>query len=88
MHTINYLEHMMCYKVDLYGILKIKQYLKKEGDISYLAYGGDFGDFPNDYDFSGNGLVFANGEVTPKFYEIKYWYADILFEDIKEGLVK
>ena len=62
--------------------------LKKEGDISYLAYGGDFGDFPNDYDFSGNGLVFANGEVTPKFYEIKYWYADILFEDIKEGLVK
>ena len=62
--------------------------LKKEGDISYLAYGGDFGDFPNDYDFSGNGLVFANGEVTPKFYEIKYWYADILFEHIKEGLVK
>lgn len=62
--------------------------LKKEGDISYLAYGGDFGDFPNDYDFSGNGLVFANGEVTPKFYEIKYWYADVLFEDVKEGLVK
>ena len=62
--------------------------LKKEGEISYLAYGGDFGDFPNDYDFSGNGLVFANGEVTPKFYEIKYWYADVLFEDIEDGLVK
>ena len=62
--------------------------LKKEGEISYLAYGGDFGDFPNDYDFSGNGLVFANGEVTPKFYEIKYWYADVLFEDIEDGLVE
>ncbi|MGL6107988.1 glycoside hydrolase family 2 TIM barrel-domain containing protein, partial [Romboutsia sp.] len=61
--------------------------LKKEGDISYLAYGGDFGDFPNDYDFSGNGLVFANGKVTPKFYEIKYWYSDVLFEDLEEGLV-
>ncbi len=26
--------------------------LKKEGDIEYLAYGGDFGDFQNDFDFS------------------------------------
>ena len=62
--------------------------LKKEGDLEYLAYGGDFGDYPNDGDFSGNGLVFADGNITPKIYEIKYWYANIIFEDLEVGKVK
>lgn len=62
--------------------------LKKDGDFEYLAYGGDFGDYPNDGDFSGNGLVFADGDITPKIYEIKYWFADIIFEDIGVGKIK
>ncbi|MEG2786289.1 MAG: glycoside hydrolase family 2 TIM barrel-domain containing protein [Romboutsia sp.] len=62
--------------------------LKKEGDLEYLAYGGDFGDYPNDGDFSGNGIVFADGSLTPKIYEIKYWYSNIIFEDIEVGKVK
>lgn len=62
--------------------------VNKDGDIEYLAYGGDFGDYPNDGDFSGNGLVFADGSITPKFYEMKHWFADVIFEDIEIGKVK
>lgn len=51
MHIINYLGNNDVLQGGLYGTLKTKQSIKKEGDISYLAYGGDFGDFPNDYDF-------------------------------------
>lgn len=39
--------------------------------IEYLAYGGDFGDTPNDGNFCGNGLIFADGSLTPKIYEVK-----------------
>lgn len=31
-----------------------------------LCYGGDFKERPSDYDFCGNGLVFANRKNTPK----------------------
>ena len=31
-----------------------------------LCYGGDFGDRPSDYEFSGNGLVFADRTPAPK----------------------
>lgn len=46
----------------------------------FLAYGGDFGDRPTDYNFCGNGLVFANREVTPKMAEVKYCYQNIKIE--------
>ncbi|EKN65202.1 BgaM [Neobacillus bataviensis LMG 21833] len=44
---------------------------------TYLAYGGDFGESPNDGNFSGNGLLFANGSLTPKMYEVKKCYQPI-----------
>lgn len=50
----------------------------------FLAYGGDFEDRPTDYNFCGNGLVFANREITPKMPEVKYCYQNIkidIFED-------
>ena len=31
-----------------------------------LCYGGDFGERPSDYDFCGNGIVFADRTNTPK----------------------
>lgn len=62
--------------------------LNKKDNIEYLAYGGDFGDYPNDGDFCGNGLVFADGSLSPKIYEIKYWYGNILFKDLEIGKVK
>lgn len=40
----------------------------------FMAYGGDFKDRPNDGNFSGNGLVFADRQVTPKIQEVKYNY--------------
>ncbi|CAG7621783.1 Beta-galactosidase [Paenibacillus solanacearum] len=50
--------------------------------VPYLAYGGDFGDTPNDGNFSGNGLLFADGSVTPKIYEVKYCYQNVRFRAV------
>ncbi len=47
----------------------------------YLAYGGDFGDTPNDGTFAGNGLIFADGKVTPKLIETKKCYQNMWFKD-------
>ena len=40
----------------------------------YFAYGGDFGDRPSDYEFVGNGLLFADRAPTPKLAEAKACY--------------
>ncbi|MBE5800762.1 MAG: DUF4981 domain-containing protein [Clostridiales bacterium] len=42
-----------------------------------LAYGGDFGDRPNDGEFSGNGLVFADRTPTAKLVEASWHYQPI-----------
>ncbi len=47
----------------------------------YLAYGGDFGDTPNDGTFAGNGLLFADGKITPKLIETKKCYQNMWFKD-------
>ena len=44
-----------------------------------LCYGGDFKERPSDYDFCGNGLVFANRKNTPKMQEVKYCYQYVDF---------
>lgn len=41
-----------------------------------LMYGGDYGDRPSDYNFSGNGIVFADRTLTSKLQEVKYNYQD------------
>ena len=51
----------------------------------YLAYGGDFGDRPSDYNFSGNGLVFADNKLTPKLTLVKYNYQPFGIEISKDG---
>jgi beta-galactosidase len=58
--------------------------------VEYLAYGGDFGDKPNDGNFSGNGLIFADKSLTPKIYEVKKCYEAIHVKaiDLKEGIVQ
>lgn len=43
----------------------------------YLGYGGDFNDRPNDGEFSGNGLLFADRRVSPKMQEVRYLYQNI-----------
>ena len=43
----------------------------------YLAYGGNFGDIPNDGQFVMNGIVFADMEPKPQYYEVKKVYQHI-----------
>ena len=39
-----------------------------------LRYGGDFDDRPSDYEFSGNGVVFATRCEKPAMQEVRYYY--------------
>ena len=39
-----------------------------------LCYGGDFDDRPSDYEFSGNGIVFADRTEKPAMQEVRYYY--------------
>lgn len=48
----------------------------KEGK-AVLAYGGDFGDRPNDNNFCINGILFGDRTLSPKVQEIKYLYQNI-----------
>ena len=40
-----------------------------------LGYGGDFEDRQCDYNFSGNGIVTADGIPKPCMQEVKYWHS-------------
>lgn len=55
----------------------------------YMGYGGDFKDRPNDGNFSGNGLLFADRSVTPKMQEVKYNYQNFrIFVSEKEVTIE
>ena len=44
----------------------------------FQAYGGDSGERPTDYNFSGNGIVYGGDRApSPKMQEVKYNYQDI-----------
>lgn len=62
-------------------------YDPKTGD-KYLAYGGDFGDTPNDGQFVMNGIVFGDLEPKPQYYEVKkvYQHVGVTSIDVKKGL--
>ncbi len=48
---------------------------KSDGyDGKMLAYGGDFGDRPNDNNFCVNGLIPGNRKDSPKMMELKFVY--------------
>ncbi|MDO8897380.1 MAG: DUF4981 domain-containing protein, partial [Bacteroidales bacterium] len=61
----------------------------KPGEF-FLAYGGDFGDRPTDWNFCANGLTTADRQVTPKMEEVKKVYQNIHFiaQDLPKGDVK
>lgn len=61
-------------------------YDKKTGE-RYLAYGGDFGDTPNDGQFVMNGIVFGDLEPKPQYYEVKKVYQHIGVQpiDVEKG---
>ncbi len=63
--------------------------LQKTGDgEEWYAYGGDFGDTPNDKNFCLNGIVLPDLGITPKTIEVKRVYQNIGFKLIdKSGLL-
>lgn len=46
---------------------------KTTGKLTF-HYGGDFDDRLSDYEFSGNGLLFADRREKPALQEVKYYY--------------
>lgn len=52
-------------------------YYDKATGEKFLAYGGDFGDKPNDGTFVNNGLIFADLTPKPQYYEIKKVHQNI-----------
>lgn len=48
-----------------------------EDGRDFWTYGGDFGDQPNDFNFSGNGIVTADRRPQPALYEVKKVYQEI-----------
>jgi len=59
---------------------------KNGKEVWYWAYGGDYGDEPNDGNFCINGLVFPDREVPPKLWEVKkvHQYISVEHENIAE----
>jgi beta-galactosidase len=53
----------------------------------YWAYGGDFGDKPNDGSFGCDGVVNPERKPNPHAWEVKYGYQPVLFKlvDAAEG---
>ena len=53
----------------------------------YQAYGGDFGDRPTEYNFSGNGIVYGGDrKPSPKMQEVKYNYQNIEVKITKDDI--
>lgn len=52
-----------------------------------LLYGGDYGDRPSDYNFCGNGIVFADRKPTAKLQEVKYNYQNFRLEIQNKDLI-
>ena len=52
-------------------------YAKTDNGVEYLGYGGDFGDYPNDHNFCGNGIIFADRNLSPKIFEVKKCYQSV-----------
>ncbi len=70
----------------------VDQGLRKTSDDGkeYWAYGGDFGDKPNDKNFCINGIVMPDRKANPALYEVKKVYQNINIEptDLINGRAK
>ncbi|MBR2637428.1 MAG: discoidin domain-containing protein [Bacteroidaceae bacterium] len=59
----------------------------KTGD-RYMAYGGDFGDRPNDHTFCMNGIVFPDHSPKPQYWEVKKVYQNVGISMTESGNIK
>lgn len=51
-----------------------------------LTYGGDWDERATDYEFCGNGIVFADRTISPKAQEVKQLYANVKLEVSATGV--
>ncbi|WP_055669457.1 glycoside hydrolase family 2 TIM barrel-domain containing protein [Desnuesiella massiliensis] len=67
----------------------IDQFLVKRDRLGkeFLAYGGDFGDRPTDYNFCGNGIVYADRTISPKAQEVRKLYQNIKLTIDRNGVL-
>ena len=64
--------------------LNFTDFTRPEGDLEFFAYGGDFGDFPNDDNFCANGIVTSDRKPTPQAPEVFKAYQNLrLIELVK-----
>jgi len=63
---------------------------KAENGQEWWAYGGDFGDKPNDLNFCINGLVWPDRKPHPAMWECKKIFQPVEFEavDVSSGLIR
>lgn len=63
--------------------------IKPDPKVWYYAYGGDFGDNPNDDNFCCNGIVGPDRKPNPHLYEMKKIYQNIAVDadDLAAGKV-
>lgn len=70
----------------------IDQGLEKQNEAgdTFYAYGGDFGDVPNDSNFCFNGVFASNRTPNPHAWECRYVFQPVKFtaEDLSTGRVK
>ncbi|MBE5704793.1 MAG: DUF4981 domain-containing protein [Ruminococcus sp.] len=63
-------------------------YKKDRYGKEFQAYGGDFGERPTDYNFSGNGIAYGGDrDASPKMQEVKFNYQNITAQ-VSEDSVK
>ena len=60
--------------------------VQNSSGVEYYAYGGDFDDFPTEYNFSGNGITYADGSETSKMAEVKYNYQNFVLEPSRDTI--
>ena len=63
----------------------VDQGLERDG---YFAYGGDFGDKPNDGPFCINGLIAPDRKPHPHYHEVQYVYQPLQFVREADGTIR
>jgi beta-galactosidase len=64
-------------------------YKKDANGKMFWAYGGDYGDVPNDANFNINGFVSPDRKPNPAYYEVKhvYQYANFIPGNLDRGII-
>ncbi len=57
-------------------------------DDEFWAYGGDFGDKPNDGNFCIKGLISADRKPNPHYFEVKKVYQPVYFQLLNDSEIK